>query len=114
MKNVMFVFSISLLLLISGCKEIKSETEIREIAYDYLNDQGKELIIDWETASVDEYPISNELKIMNNDYDITSIKNIDTYAVTFHTNVTLEAFAGPIIVYLDKNTYKILGMNLRL
>ena len=40
-----------------------------------------------------------------------NIKGKDTYKVTFRT--TNEGILGPIIIYIDKNSYSVLGGDLR-
>jgi hypothetical protein len=40
-----------------------------------------------------------------------NIKDKDTYKVIFRTNN--QSLLGPITIYVDKNSYKILGIDLR-
>lgn len=104
-------------LLFSSCsnsagsnKISKSDNEIREIAYQSLTDNEKTSIIDWKGASVEKYKAETKHTIAGPTGPV-NIKSKDTYKVTFKTN--MDGLLGPIVVYLDSNSYKILGSDFR-
>ena len=88
----------------------KSDTEIRELAYQSLNENDKKTVVDWESAKVEEYNSSTDHSV-GSPNGLANIKDKYTYKVIFRTNN--EGLLGPITVYIDKDTYEILGIDLR-
>jgi hypothetical protein len=102
---LLFVF-----IQITGCGSAKSDGDIRNIAYQYLNEGTKKTIIDWENAKVEEESNSQDYLVAGPN-GVVSTKGKDIYKITFRTNN--EAYLGPILVIMDKNTYAIIGAGLR-
>lgn len=116
------IISLCLLMLISvqitGCttapNSIKNENKIsmstiKEIAYQYLSENEKNSIIDWKNALVSESKISSDHTVASLTGAV-NLKGKDTYIITFTTN---NASLGPITIYVDKNSHKVLGVDLR-
>ncbi|MDP4146552.1 MAG: hypothetical protein Q8936_19085 [Bacillota bacterium] len=76
-------------------------------AYEYVDKQRT--IKNWKSANVIDYKASNDLEVFNkSNHKQVNIKGIRTLMVTFHTDD--EAELGPIIVFIDKNNKKVLGV----
>jgi hypothetical protein len=101
MKNALKLLIIMAILIpfLSGCKkdnETVSDLQIREIAWNYLDDQQKStVIIDWKDAPV----------------EMSAFDGIKAYAVTFNT--AEDALLGPIIVYVSTSNRVVLGQAFR-
>ena len=88
----------------------KSENDIREIAYQSLSEDNKKTVISWKDGKVEQYKSTNDHSIGSPNGSV-NIKGKDTYKVMFRTNN--EGILGPIIIYIDKNSYSVLGGDLR-
>jgi hypothetical protein len=99
MKKLIILF-LALVPFVSNCEKddvITTESKIREIAWNYLNEQSKLTVTpNWKEAPITE-AIYNEKKV---------------YAVSFNTKD--DALLGPIVVYIDKVSLVALGQALRL
>jgi hypothetical protein len=93
-----------------GTTEGRSENEIREIAYKSLSDFDKNTVINWKNAMVEGYNATTNHSIGSVN-GLINIKDKAVYKVTFRTNN--EGLLGPITLYLDKNTYVMVGEDLR-
>lgn len=89
---------------------IKSENDIREIAYKALSEDEKKTVISYKDGKVEQYKSKEEHSIFGPN-GLTDIKDKDTYKITFRTNN--EGILGPINIYIDKNSYSVLGVDLR-
>ena len=87
----------------------KSKSGVREIAYQSLDEDDKKSVINRSTAPVQEGKSSAYHRIASHE-GVINIRNTDTYIVTFNTN---NASLGDITIYVDKNSYKVLGYELR-
>lgn len=88
----------------------KIDDNIKEIAYNWLDNQSKLSISDWKSASIDTIKF-NEEHFVANTLDISiNIQDKETYQVTFTTN---DDILGPIIVYVDKENLNVLGVDYR-
>jgi len=129
MKKVIIClcFIIGLSMLFVGCGEkklndkvkkgkkieaaaVKRESEIREIAYEGLSQGSRNTVVDRERAKVEEYKATTDHSVASENGAVNLIYR-DTYRVIFRTN---DEELGPIQVYIDKNTYKFLGIDFRL
>jgi len=85
--------------ILSGCKKENQEDpdmQIREIAWNYLNDDLKSTVnVDWKKAPVTE----------------TTFNGVSAYSVTFNTS--LDHLLGPITVYVSASEKVALGQDLR-
>ncbi|MDY4252902.1 MULTISPECIES: hypothetical protein [Bacteria] len=110
------IYSISLvalILLLVGCTDklsSKQEGNIREAAYNWIDDTSKATITSWNTATIEEVRFDKEHLVTNKTENVDII-NKKTYKVTFTT--TNDEILGPIIIYLDKDTLEVLGMDFR-
>lgn len=94
----------------SGLK--KSESEIRAMAYNYI-DKNEIEIPNWESVKnvkVEEYKEQRDHLIINSGRQINLIGK-EAYRVSFDNGNPSKL--GPITVYLDKNSYKFLGVDIR-
>jgi hypothetical protein len=85
----------------------KTESDIREIAYNALSETYKQQVSDWKTAKVEE-------SILNGNEIYSSIGkyySVNAYKVSFRN--FKDGVLGPIVVYLDKDSYRFLGIGLR-
>lgn len=112
MKRIAALLTILVILsmLATGCAiaSVKTDSEIREIAYQYLSQRSKDTVIDKEDAIVEEYHPISVHKVFSPDGSV-DITGKDLYKVTFQT--TDEALLGPLIVYIDKKTYIAYGVD---
>lgn len=71
--------------------------KVREIAWNYLDENAQaSIIVDWQKAIITE----------------DSYQNNKVYAVMFNTKD--DGLLGPIVVYVDRKTHKVIGVGLRL
>lgn len=112
MKKFAAVLCIFLLFpfLISGCGKPKTESDIRKIAYQTLSKSDRKQVSDWENAKVEMIRFSEDHYVDASGRSV-NIKNKPAYRVTFH--IVNEGMLGPIAVYIDKNTDRLLGQDLR-
>lgn len=89
---------------------IKSENDIREIAYQALSEDEKRTVISYKAGKVEQYKSKDEHSIVGPN-GLIDIKDNETYKITFSTNN--EGTLGPINIYIDKNSYSVLGADLR-
>jgi hypothetical protein len=105
---------ILVLLQATGCnteyRTKKSDADIIEIAYQYLSENTRKTIVDWKNAEVQEDNDSVGYLVANQN-GVVSTKGKDTYIITFKTNSHYAL--GPVMVFMDRNTYKIIGVGLR-
>jgi hypothetical protein len=95
-----FIYLIFLMIVsFSSCKKNEKEDSpvyIREIAWNWLDNNAKStVIVDWRQAPVQTTVYSQK----------------QVYAVIFNTD--MDALLGPITVYVDTATKKVLGQALR-
>jgi len=89
----------------------QTQTRIRYIAYQDLNESMKTEIKDWENGEVREYKFSTD-HFIRSQREYINIKDIDTYRILFEPkNDFIEL--GPITIYVNKNTETVLGYDLR-
>ena len=97
--KIIVIILLALIPLISGCKkdcETDPNMQIREIAWNYLNDEVKSTVnVDWRKAPVTE----------------TTFNGVSAYSVTFNTS--LDHLLGPITVYVSASEKVVLGQDLR-
>lgn len=108
----LFIF---VLLQATGCNTTesriqKSDESIIEIAYQYLSENTRKTIVDWKSAKVQEDNDSAGYLVAGPN-GVVSTKGKDTYIITFKTNGA--AALGPVMVFMDRNTYEIIGVGLR-
>lgn len=110
-KSTLLILFFALLLI--GCNTTtadKTNNEIREIAYNWLDDTIKSEIINSDTATIgkvifaSEYFVATKTKSMD-------IRNIETFRVIFNTSK--DDLLGYIVVYLEEDTLNVLGMDYR-
>jgi hypothetical protein len=110
-KIVLAVILLSPFLLLSYIKfgdSLKYPDEIK-LAYDYVDPISQKTIKNRKVAQVEEFTPRFDIEIMNEETDsLTNIKGIDVMTVTFKTDD--DGSLGPIIVYIDKNSKKVLGI----
>ncbi len=116
MRKCIAAICLLLICITSACsnsakaeKVPKTESEIRTMVYQSLSKNEKESIFDWENAKVEEYTADWDHRISTAKESL-DLKGIETYRVTFH--IDGEAAFGPLTVYIDKNSYKLLGHDL--
>ena len=115
MKNIiksMLIILFSVLLLI-GCNSTtsdKTDKEIREIAYNWLDDESKSEITNSSTASIGKVIFTSEHLVATKTKSL-DIRNIESYRVIFNT--AKDDLLGPIVVYLEEDTFSVLGIDYR-
>lgn len=87
----------------------KSNDDIREIAFNWLDDERKQSIIDIDNAKVEETTYKEDYYVVSNEGSI-NIKDKVIYKVTFNT---LAEVLGPIVIYVDKEEFEVLGTDIR-
>ena len=88
-----------------------SESEIREIAYQYMSDHMKMTVTDWKDAKVEEDKTLSGGYLVSSHTDVMNLKDTDTYRVTFRTND--GSASGPIVVFVDQFSFSVVGVGLR-
>jgi hypothetical protein len=88
----------------------KTESDIREIAYQSLDQGSKNTILYWKGAKVEEYIDITDHSVAGPNRGV-NIKGIDAYKITFST--TNEGILGPLTIYVDKNTFNVIGTDFR-
>lgn len=118
MKNlILFLFILSLSFIVLGCineKQVDPEDslseleevymEMREIAWASLSDTDKDTVLgNWKDAKVTEVQLSvnHEVQPKNNGMQIKIMKVI--------FNTSRDRFLGPIGIYINPNTNKIIS-----
>ncbi|MFL0267733.1 hypothetical protein [Candidatus Clostridium radicumherbarum] len=85
----------------------KTESDICKIAYNTLNETYKQQVGEWKTAKVEESILKgNEIYS-----SIGKYYSVNAYKVSFRN--FKNGVLGPIVVYLDKDSYRFLGIGLR-
>lgn len=130
MKKLLGIL-ISFLFLI-GCSEDSDplsspgQKHYRQVAYNYLSDEEKATIINWQKGKVEAgtYQSDNELfgfvviesgdKILfaTNFSDVKLFEGQQLVAVTFNT--TVDGLLGPIILIIEPSSEKVIGYVLRM
>ena len=87
----------------------KSDDEIKEIALNWLDDERKKSIIDINNSKVEEIKYKEDYYVVSNEGSI-NIKDKVIYKVTFNT---LAEVLGPIVIYVDKEEFEVLGTYIR-
>lgn len=110
------ILLVSSCILITGCGMRTTNIEaIVEKAYSYIEPQEeKNTILDWRDSKVTEIDYSKEQSHKIWDMDINKevdLKDKHVYKVVF--NVQDNRILGNIIVYVEKKTNKVLGVDLR-
>ena len=83
---------------------------IRQTAYNWIDDSIKSTMIDWQTSKIENITFDKEHLIIN-ETETLDIINTEVFKVTFTTKD--DDLLGPVIVYLDKDTFEVLGMDFR-
>lgn len=104
----MVLFFTIILLIYEGGKV--SKNTIRESAYNYLDTKSKSSITDWKSATIKIRKYNKDYLVETSNNELIDIKDKKTYQVTFKTN---NEVLGPIIVYLDKDSLEVLGIDFR-
>jgi hypothetical protein len=112
MEKFFIPFSLFFTIILSSCNSNPVYSDEIERAYNYLSPISQETIKNWKTASVEIYTPTGDLEVENEEKDkYINIKGFDTLKVTFKT--TDDAELGPIDIYIDENSKKILGIGIR-
>lgn len=116
------IFSYSLIILflflslLGSCSQkeentfSKSEKEIIEVAYEWLDDNSKATIVNWEKGKVEKYKDDKE-HIVATKTGAVDIKGKDTYKISFKTNN--KELLGPITIYTDATNFNVIGIDFR-
>jgi len=111
LTSIIFVLIFSIFFI--GCSDkysIPEKDNIRETAYNWIDDSIKSTIIDWKTSKVEKITFDKEHLIINETETLDIINN-EAFKVTFTTKD--DDLLGPVIVYLDSDTSEVLGMDFR-
>ena len=88
----------------------KIDDNIKEIAYNWLDNQSKSSIVDWKSADINIIKFNEEHFVANTIEISKNIQDKETYQVTFETN---DDILGPIVIYVDKTDLNVLGVDYR-
>jgi len=86
------------------------DNAIIDIAYESLTETSRNSVIDKKSGKIQEEKPANQYKI-SSAAGLVDIKGKEVYKVTFET--TKDEILGPITVYIEKGTLKVLGNGLR-
>jgi hypothetical protein len=111
MRTFFMTFSLFFAIFLSGCNSNSAYSNEIESAYNYVDPISRETIKNWEKASVEKYIPTGELEVMDGKNKNINIKGFKTLKVSFKT--TDETELGPINVYIDENSKKVLGVGIR-
>lgn len=107
---VIFLFFMVGILFYVGIKARYEVKNINEIAYGWLDSDYKNLVKNKEALEIKVIPSCDEHVIVNNG-EMVNIENMSIYKVIFDTEN--QELLGPVVVYLEKDTLKVLGMDFR-
>lgn len=82
---------------------------IKEIAFNWLDDERKESIINMDDAKIEKVSYKEDYFIVSNEGSI-NIKDRVVHKVTFDTSAEV---LGSIVIYLDKDNGEVLGTEIR-
>jgi hypothetical protein len=111
MKRYIFIIIVIFSLFFTGCSSYSKYPEEIKLAYDSIHPSSQKTIKDWKEAKVQEFTPDKDLEVTNEEDKQINIKGFEIIEVAFNT--TDEESLGPIVVYLDKDTRKVLGSGLR-
>ena len=94
---------------ISSDGDEKEPIPIKEIAFNWLDDERKESIINMDNAKIEKVTYKEDYFVVSNEESI-NIKDKVVYKVTFDTSAEV---LGPIVIYLDKDNGEVLGTEIR-
>lgn len=87
----------------------KSNDDIIEISFNWLDNERKESIIDMNNAKIEEVTYKEDYFVISNEGSI-NVKDKLIYKVTFNTSTEI---LGPIVIYVDKDKFEVLGTDIR-
>ncbi|MBY6036654.1 hypothetical protein KUV80_08315 [Fictibacillus nanhaiensis] len=111
MKRIQIMITLWATVLLVSCSSDSPYSNDIKRAYNYLDASSQQSIKDWEDAQVEEFISTETVEVENHENKWVNIENLPTLKVTFKT--TNDGDLGPLIVYLDKETKKALGVGLR-
>jgi hypothetical protein len=112
MRTFFMTFSLFFAIFLNGCNSNSAYSNEIESAYNYVDPISQETIKNWEKASVEKYIPTGELEVKDEEKNkYINIKGFKTLKVSFKT--TDDAELGPINVYIDENSKKVLGVGIR-
>ncbi|MDF2880329.1 MAG: putative cell wall binding repeat protein [Clostridiaceae bacterium] len=95
----------------AGVKLLSNE-EILKVAYDSVPKASKDTIINWNKGNVEKYYTNEDHMVVNmHDGNKVNIKAINTYKVNFDNSN--NDILGPIIIYIEQSSNRVLGTDLR-
>lgn len=107
------ILIITVSILFTGCiteSYLPKKVNITEIAYNWLDDNIKSTIINWQSSKVEKKIIDTN-HLVANGLETLDIVNKEVFKVTFSTED--DDLLGAVIVYLDTDTFEVLGMDFR-
>lgn len=113
MKTPVIFLILLLFTSFAGCAKMGKapEEELRTLAYESLSKEEQQTILDWTKAPVVTITPQESLLIWSPQGSL-DLKGREVVVVTFNT--TQDPLLGPIIVFLDADTQRILGKGLRM
>ncbi|MDR7074672.1 hypothetical protein [Fictibacillus barbaricus] len=112
MGKFFIIFSLFITIVLSGCNSNSAYPDEIERAYNYVSPVSQETIKDWKKANVEKFTPTGKLEVKDEKKDrYINIEGLKTLKVTFKT--TDDAELGPINVYIDEVSKKILGIGIR-
>lgn len=117
MKRKILVLILGIFIFVSsGCgadnstkEKVSKDIEIKEISFNWLDDERKESIINMDNAKIEKVTYKEDYFVVSNEGSI-NIKDKVVYKVTFDTSAEV---LGPIVIYVDKNNGEVLGTDIR-
>lgn len=111
LTSIILILTFSTLFTACNAKSSRIEKDtISETAYNWIDDSIKSTIIDWQTSKVEKITFDKEHLIIN-ETDTLDIINTKVFKVNFTTKD--DDLLGAVIVYLDTDTFEVLGMDFR-
>lgn len=109
--SIILILTFSTLFTTYNAKSSPIEKDnIRDTAFNWIDDSIKSTIVDWQTSNVEKITSDKEHLIIN---EMGTLDIIDTeiFKVTFTTKD--DDLLGPVIVYIDIDSSEVLGMDFR-
>ena len=112
MKKIFLLVVLFALIAFLGYENYWKYFDEKKLAYDYLEPASQKTVKSWKWADVDEYTAEYTMEIWDKESEqFIDINGMETLVVSFKT--TDDGTLGPIDVYLDMKTTKVIGIGVR-
>jgi hypothetical protein len=115
MNKFLFIANLFVMFLLISCNANPFTSSYSQypdeikLAYNSVEPLAQKTIKNWKKARVEEYIPTENIEVINEkENKLINIKGIETLQVTFKTSD--NGALGPITVFIEKDTKKVLGI----